>query len=233
MAVEDVEFLSRALYLRRADALVLADLHIGRGEASNVTLPIGERRDLRERLEALLARTNPATTVFGGDIVHQFGTVTERSRETVATLSDACADADSAPVFVRGNHDSALDTVSDDVREYYVAHENPRTVVCHGHEEPTVDAERYIIGHDHPAVSIEGRRRPCVLVAPDAYRGADVVMLPAFSRLAAGVEINDARADDLLSPLLDDLDDVRPIVYDEDRGESLAFPPLASFREML
>ena len=232
-AVGDVEFLPRAVYLPRADALVLADLHIGRGEASNVTLPVGERRDLRDRLEALLARTDPATTVFAGDVVHRFGTVTERSRGTVEALIDCCADAGSAPVFVRGNHDSALDIVCDEVHEYYVVQEEPRTVVCHGHEEPAIDADRYVIGHDHPAITIEGRRRPCALVGPDAYRGADVVMLPAFSRLAPGVEINDARADDLLSPLLDDLADVRPIVYDDDRRESLAFPPLEAFRGML
>ncbi|WP_336022206.1 metallophosphoesterase [Halobellus salinisoli] len=230
---DDIEVLPRAVYLRGADALVLADLHVGRGDASNVTLPVGERRDLRERLEALLARTDPATTVFAGDLLHRFGAVTERSRETVEALRRCCADAESDPVFVRGNHDNALDTAVDDIREYYVVCDEPRTVVCHGHEEPTVDADRYVIGHDHPAIGIEGRRRPCALVAPEAYRGADVLMLPAFSRLAPGVEINDARADDLLSPLLDDLDDVRPVVYDEGREEALAFPPLGSFRLLL
>ncbi|WP_231554229.1 metallophosphoesterase [Halobellus rufus] len=232
-AADDIAFRSRSIYLRGADALVLADLHVGRGEASNVTLPVGERRDLTSRLDALLDATRPATTVFAGDVLHRFGPVSERSRETVAALRDCCADAGSDPVFVRGNHDTALDTVCDDVRECYVVGGEPKTVVCHGHEEPPVAADRYVIGHDHPAIEIEGRRRPCALVAPDAHRGADVVMVPAFSRLAPGVEINDARADDLLSPLLDGLDDVRPVVYDDDRAEALAFPPLSSFRRML
>ncbi|WP_394348804.1 metallophosphoesterase [Halobellus captivus] len=231
--MDDVEFLPRAVYLRRADALVLADLHVGRGESSSLRLPVGERRDLVERLDALLAATGPARTVFAGDVLHRFGTASARSRETVEALRGCCDDAGSTPVFVRGNHDTALESVSDDVREHYVACDDPRTVVCHGHEEPSVDADRYVIGHDHPAIEIEGQRRPCALDAPDAYRGADVLMLPAFSRLAPGVEINAARAADLLSPLVDDLDSARPVVYDEGREVALTFPPLESFRRML
>ncbi|MFD1597434.1 metallophosphoesterase [Halobellus rarus] len=231
--MDDVVYLPRAVFIPAADALVVADLHIGRSEASDVEYPIGERRDLLERLRGLLTTVDPETAVFAGDVLHQFGTVSERSRETVERLVSACRDAGSSPVFVRGNHDAALDSVRDDVRDAYVASDDPRTVVCHGHEEPSIDAERYVIGHDHPAIEIEGQRRPCFLDIPDAYGDADVLMLPAFSRLAAGVEISDARPDDLLSPLVDDLDRARPVVYDEDGAEALAFPPLGSFRRML
>jgi putative SbcD/Mre11-related phosphoesterase len=231
--VDAVDYLPRAVSLPAADALVVADLHVGRSEASEVEFPLGERRDLLERLRALLAASDPETVVFAGDVLHRFGTVSERSRETVEQLAEACRDAGCRPVFVRGNHDTALDAVRGDVRDAYVAGGDPRIVVCHGHEEPSVDADAYVIGHDHPAIEIEGQRRPCFLNAPAAYRDADVLMVPAFSRLAAGVAINDARAGDLLSPLLDDLDDVRPVVYDDEREEALAFPPLGSFRRLL
>jgi len=231
--VDAVDYLPRAVSLSAADALVVADLHVGRSEASEVEFPLGERRDLLERLRALLAAADPETVVFAGDVLHRFGTVSERSRETVERLAEACRDAGSRPVFVRGNHDTALDAVRGDVRDAYVAGEDPRIVVCHGHEEPSVDADAYVIGHDHPAIEIEGQRRPCFLHVPAAYRDADLLVVPAFSRLAAGVTINDARAGDLLSPLLDDLDDVRPVVYDEEREEALTFPPLGSFRRLL
>ncbi|WP_435182867.1 metallophosphoesterase [Halobellus sp. EA9] len=231
--MDTIEYRERSVFLPDADALVVADLHVGRASASDVAFPLGERRDLRDRLDARLAAFDPGTVVFAGDVLHRFGTVTERSRETVAELAGACRDAGSEPVFVRGNHDAALDRVRDGVRDVYVASEDPRVVVCHGHERPEIDADRYVIGHDHPAIAIEGRRRPCFLDAPDAHRGADVLMLPAFSRAAAGVEINDARGSDLQSPLLDRLDDARPIVYDGDAGKALAFPPLGEFRQLL
>ncbi|MFB6090824.1 MAG: metallophosphoesterase [Halobellus sp.] len=231
--MDGIEYRERSAYLTHAETLVVADLHVGRASASDVDFPLGERRDLTERLGARLAEFDPDIAVFAGDVLHRFGTVTERSRETVAGLAEACRDAGTEPVFVRGNHDTALDAACDDVRDAYVASEEPRVVVCHGHEAPEIDADRYVIGHDHPAIAIEGQRRPCFLNAPDAHRGADVLMLPTFSRAAAGVEINDARGGDLQSPLLDRLDDVRPVVYDDDTGEALTFPPLGQFRRML
>jgi hypothetical protein len=108
-------------------------------------------------------------------------------------------------------------------------------VVRHGHEAPPDDepASTYVIGHDHPVITIEGRRRPCFLHAAGAYRGADVLMCPAFTRLAAGAEVNGMYARDFQSPLVTNSDDLRPIVHDPDADETLTFPPLGEFRRML
>jgi metallophosphoesterase superfamily enzyme len=206
---------------------------VGRGEASNVTLPLGEREDLVTRLRTLVDETTPERVVFAGDVLHRFDRLTERARGTVEALVAVCRDADARPAFVRGNHDTALDSIRADIETAVVAGVAPRTVVCHGHEPPDLDADRYLIGHDHPAITIEGKRHPCFLHVPDAYNGADVVMLPAFSRLAAGVTLNDARGDDLQSPLIDSLGDARPIVYDTEEEEPLTFPPLSELRRLL
>jgi metallophosphoesterase superfamily enzyme len=221
------------VFVPDAATLVIADLHVGRGEASSVTLPLGERADLVDRLRDLLAETDPETVVFAGDVLHRFDGATERARATVDALADACRDAGARPVFVRGNHDTVLDDLRDDVEATHVVDDDPRTVVCHGHELPEVRADRYVIGHDHPAITIEGQRHPCFLDVSDAHRGADVLMLPAFSRLAPGVTVNDARGGDLQSPLVDSLADARPVVYDGEDGSTLRFPPLSAFRRML
>lgn len=231
--MDGVTFQRRAVFLPATATLVVADLHVGRGEASNVTLPLGEREDLVTRLRTLVDGITPERVVFAGDVLHRFDRITERARETVETLVTACRDAGARPVFVRGNHDTALASIRQDAEAAVVVDTEPRTVVCHGHEPPDLDADRYLVGHDHPAITIEGKRHPCFLHAPDAYDGADVVMLPAFSRLAAGVTVDDARGDALQSPLIDSLDDARPIVYDTDEGEPLTFPPLSEFRRLL
>ena len=231
--MDGVTFHRRAVFLPSTATLVVADLHVGRGEASNVTLPLGEREDLVNRLRTLIEETDPDRVVFGGDVVHRFDRITERARETVDALVAACRDTGARPVLVRGNHDATLDSISGDIESGVIADTDPRTVVSHGHEPPTLDADRYLIGHDHPAITIEGDRHPCFLVVPDAYDGTDVLMLPAFSRLAAGVTVNDARGGDLQSPLIDSLDDARPIVYDTEKREPLTFPPLSAFRRLL
>ncbi|ELZ48513.1 metallophosphoesterase [Halorubrum californiense DSM 19288] len=251
-AFADVAYAERAVYLSDADALVVADLHVGRGEASAVSLPMGERADLADRLDTLLDRFDPATVVVAGDVVHTFDRITDRSRGTLNALRDACEARGAALEVVAGNHDTALaDAWDGPVREEVVldgedrAAGAPRTVVCHGHDAPSTAADRYVIGHVHPTIEIEGDRRPCVLRAEGTYRGADLLVVPAFTRLAAGVAVNDMGTDAFDSPLVTDADRLAPVVVDSpaegsDGGpdasgarEALRFPPLGEFRRLL
>lgn len=227
-----VAFADRACYFSDADALVLADLHVGRGEASNVDLPLGERADLDDRLCALLDSFSPATVVFAGDVLHTFSTATDRARETVDGLANACRSRGASVVAVAGNHDTMLGTVWDGrVRDEHRLSDG--TLVCHGHAEPDATAPRYVVGHDHPAIEIEGRRHPCLLYGEEVYRGGDLFVLPAFSPLAPGVVVNHMAASDFDSPLVRRTDALCPVVEDEDAGEGLAFPPLGEFRRLL
>jgi putative SbcD/Mre11-related phosphoesterase len=221
-----MEFRDRALLL--GDTLVVADLHVGM-EATDVELPVGERADLVGRLSALLDRHEPGRVVFAGDLLHSFGALPEGAAGTVDELAHRVREVGAEPVVVPGNHDTMLAGVwhgatRDRVRV-------GETVVCHGHERPDAGAERYVVGHDHPTITIEGRRRPCYLVGEQD--AGEVVMLPAFSRLVRGVEVNRMRAHEFLSPLVTDTDALRPVVWDEDAEEPLSFPPLGEFRGLL
>ncbi len=245
----------RALYVEPADALVVADLHVGRDRASNVELPMGERTDLTDRLGPLVERTTPTEVVLAGDVLHSFSTVPRGVRETLSALRGVVRRVGADLVAVRGNHDGMLDSVFGTVHDAYRLADG--TVVVHGHELPPVAAPRYVVGHDHPTIEVDGHRRPACLfgadvllrsrvrddesatvggVGPSAAAGdgpADVVMLPAFSRLAAGVVCNGAAARDLQSPLVTDLDCFRPAVFDADADDALWFPPLGQFRRLL
>ncbi|QKG91639.1 metallophosphoesterase [Halorubrum salinarum] len=254
-AFADAAFAERAVYLRAHDALVVADLHVGRGEASAVSLPLGERRDLVDRLDALLDRFDPGTVVVAGDAVHTFDRVTDRARGTLNALRDRCEASGATLELVAGNHDAALaDAWDGPVSEELVLTGGdgsdgdpagpPRTVVRHGHEAPAADRastppNRYVIGHVHPTIEIEGDRRPCFLAGSGTYRGADLLVVPAFTRLAAGVPVNDAVRSGLDSPLVTDAAALAPVVYDPDADaadgaeSALRFPPLGEFDRLL
>jgi len=230
-ALADVTFRDRALLFD--DVLVLADLHVGRGVASNVELPVGDGSDMVERFEALLDLWDPTEVVVAGDLLHSFDTVPRLVDETVDGLRAAARDAGVRIVVTPGNHDTMLDTLwsGPTTPEYHV--EGTETVVCHGHVDPESDAGRYVVGHDHPTITIEGQRRPCLLAGEGVYRGADLLLLPAFNRLVPGVSINAMRASDFISPLVRDADALAPVVWDENADETLAFPPLGEFRHRL
>jgi putative SbcD/Mre11-related phosphoesterase len=219
----------RAVYLPRSDALVLADLHLGRSRTSNVSLPLPERAAILGRLEALLGAFDPATVAVAGDVCHSFSTIPEGVAETLDALRECVGTAGADLLLVEGNHDAMLGSLAEPTSEHRLA---DGTLVCHGHEHPG-DANRYVIGHEHPAIEIEGRRHPCVLWGEGVYRGSDVLALPAFTDLAAGTTVNGRRGRDTQSPLLSRLGAFRPIVRDAEAEETLVFPPLDSFRAHL
>jgi len=228
-ALADLQLRDRAAIL--GDVLVLADLHVGRGAASNVEVPVGEGEEMVERFEALCGRFEPDEVVVAGDLLHSFDTVPVLVEDTLGGLRAAARDVGARIIVTPGNHDAMLDAVwnGPTTHEYRV----DDTVVCHGHVEPEADAGRYIVGHDHPTINIEGKRHPCYLTGGGVYEGADLVMLPAFNRLLAGVEVNDMSAADFMSPLVRDADALTPAVRDEDADETLRFPPLGEFRHRL
>ncbi|MFW5900322.1 MAG: metallophosphoesterase [Halodesulfurarchaeum sp.] len=225
-----VEYDDRAVWVPEAETLVLADLHLGRVRQSNVEFPIGETPDLLERLTRLGDRYEPTQVVIAGDLVHAFDTVPYGVAESLRELVDAVTAIGAELSVTSGNHDGPLAhfAVIDPVESHRL---DSATVIHHGHERPTKQADRYIIGHEHPAVTMEGQRRPCFLECWDQLAGAAVLVLPAFSRVALGTPVNDMTAADSMSPLLTDLDSCRPVVRTAD--DTLSFPPLDTLRSHL
>jgi putative SbcD/Mre11-related phosphoesterase len=228
-ALEGVAIRDRALVLD--DILIVADLHVGRGATSNVELPVGDGSDMVDRLDGLCHEFGPDSVVVAGDLLHSFSTVPSGVERTLTGIQNA-ADAVGADTIVTpGNHDTMLESIWDGetTAEYRIGD----TVVCHGHVAPEAEADRYIIGHDHPTISIEGQRLPCFLGADSIYEDAHVLMLPSFNRLVPGVEINEMGTSDFLSPLVYDAAAFAPIVRDENAQETLTFPSLGEFRHRL
>lgn len=213
------------------DALVVADLHLGKGRAAGIELPVGDGAGMVERLAALLAEFEPATLVLAGDVLHSFGTVPRTVADAFDGIAAAAEEVGTDVTVLRGNHDAMLAEVWDGtVRSELRVGD---TLVCHGHEPPSADAERYVVGHDHPTIAVQARRRPCYLAGDGVFDGSDLLVLPAFNRLLRGVAVNDMDATDFQSPLVTDVNALSPVVWDGDGGKALPFPPLGEFRHRL
>ena len=217
--------------------LVVADLHFGKGAASNVEFPLGAEDDAVERLEELLAHFGPDEVVLAGDVFHTFEYVPDVAEEALSEVVEAVRDAGARLVVVEGNHDTMLASVyRGEVRDAYEFDvDGESVVVCHGHEEPAIEGGRYVIGHDHPAIVIEGQKRPCFLDGRGVYRRSDVLVVPSFNRMVAGVSVNGrlGASRPELSPLVTRVGEFRPVVWDDEAGETLEFPPLSQFQKML
>lgn len=245
--MNDVAYHGRAAYLEAADALLVADLHVGRVAASNVDAPLDEGADLVDRIATHLDAVDPSTFVVAGDVLHVHGSVPTGAVDVLEAIVRTAESAGTTPVFVTGNHDTLLDDL--DIAGDPVVTDEYRlqdgTVVCHGHEEPggapdeepdkvdtgettATGTTRYVVGHEHPAIRIEGARHACFLAGENVYRDADVLVLPAFNRAASGTLVN--RLGDAMSPVVGRLDRYRPVVVGD---EAYEFPPLSEFAAML
>ncbi len=223
----------RAVWFPAIETLVIADVHLGKAAASSVDAPIDDGTDVVERLRELLEETEPNEVVVAGDLLHSFSRLPLGVERDVSRFADAVDAAGAELVVTPGNHDTMLESAFDGetAAEYRLS--DGETVVCHGHERPESTGERYVVGHDHPALSIDGRKRPCVLYGPEAYEGAAVLVLPAFTRLAAGATINGMRGRDFQTPLVRNPDGFHPAVRDDSSGETLWFPQLGELRRLL
>lgn len=227
---EGVRAHGRAAYLPAAGAVVVADLHAGRAAASDAAGLLDERADLRDRLGRVVEATDPETVVFAGDVLDRFDGPTRRAAGTVRSLAGLVRAAGARPVAVAGNHDGGLaETWPGPVHDAYRL--GTGTVVCHGHDRPEVDGDRYVCGHLHPALTAAGRKRDCFLAGNGGAGGRPVIVVPAFSTVARGMRIE--RRERIDSPLVTDLNALRPGVVDDDAGETLWFPPLGELRRHL
>lgn len=201
----------RALWLREARLLAVADLHIGYAWAhrhAGQLMPITARDTTPERLRALVDDYKPQRLVLLGDIVHRAVPVKPVQEALLAVLD--CLPKELTVTAIAGNHDRHLEQLlPGNGRFVSTKHFTANgCVFVHGDTNSAAAAETdikavktkrgwVVIGHEHPSVTLgDGvatwEKYPCFLVCDG------LLVLPAFSQWAAGNS-----RDEFMSPLLE------------------------------
>ena len=170
----------RALFWR--DALILADLHLGKGDTfrqRGLPLPPGELDEDLARVGALVGATGARRVLVLGDFVH--GVILPSTRVAVARWR---ATLGAQVGRVRGNHDRHEPELPPEwnVDDLGAIHrEGPFALV---HEPVPVPGAFTWAGHVHPTVSLRGRADR--LRFPAFILGGTLGVLPAFARFSGG-----------------------------------------------
>ena len=203
----------RAVWLERERVLVISDLHLGYAWAQRYEgqlMPIGAPDDTVSRIDALCREYRPAQLILLGDIVHRALPVQGIESELRQLLA-AVDQLQVRPAFILGNHDRHLEKL---FAKLSFQHQIQRDLAIgrfefrHG-DNPNVTGRASVpssgglddlslnnrclfMGHEHPAISLgdgvsSHMKCPCFLVSDH------VIILPAFSRWAAGTSINSAQ----------------------------------------
>jgi len=186
----------RALHWPAQSMLLLADLHLGKGDAfrrAGIALPRGGTVLDLQRLSALIARSGARQVLVLGDLVHGPVPIDAHWRLQWAQFLEQHAEVDFAAVL--GNHDRALSGSRDFGRLRLLGAEE----IVHGlrlrHEPAQASEEPTLCGHLHPVLRLRQPglppRLPCFW-----QRGAQLV-LPAFSDFTGGWPVSRETGDRL------------------------------------
>lgn len=234
-----------ALYDPETDTAIVADLHLGLESLmarDGVYMPKFQLEDVKEDLETVIAANNPARLVVCGDLKHEFSETSHGERKEVQELLEFLADRVDEVLLAKGNHDNYLIYA---VEEYSNVELEDRfildnVVFIHGHELQEdlemLDAEYVVIGHEHPAVTLTDdigvKEKIPVFLYGEIQDGRSMVVMPAFSRLAEGSQVNRIDEEELLSPLLKEraaIGEMKAIGVDREAG-LFEFPELEKLR---
>ncbi|HUT26583.1 MAG TPA: metallophosphoesterase [Methanomassiliicoccales archaeon] len=192
----------RCAILSSSDTLILGDLHLGVEaslELEGLQLPRAQSLTMRQRIESIIEDHHPKRIVVLGDLKHEFSRNLDEEWREVRGMLEYLGSLAQVTV-VRGNHDNFLANITSRLGLDLVDRlELDGYHLVHGH---TAVTERPLIqGHEHPSIRLfDGIGGYLKLPAFLHFFQERVLVLPAFSPLAAGNDINKMTSDDMLSP---------------------------------
>ena len=173
--------------LRIGNSIVIADLHIGYEESmakEGVYLPKVFKQML-DSIVALLKEERPKRLIINGDLKHSFTPLRREKFELKAFFEHTLPFVEEV-VVVRGNHDVGISWIRGLGVEIVDEIDIKGWKIVHGHK--LVEGEKFIIGHEHPAIRLRDEVGALIKV-PIFLVGETLIVLPAFSPWAYGNDI--------------------------------------------
>ena len=203
----NIKIIDLSLYLTKYKTLIIADTHIGYEEALNkqgIMIPRFHFKDLIQRLEKIMQKIKPTTIIINGDIKHEFGTISEQEWRYTLRLIDFLTRHCKHLIIIKGNHDKILGPIAKKRNIETADHVLIEDIlITHGNKLLKIPKpiKTIIIGHEHPAVSIQDGARiekfKCFLKGK--YKRTNLIVQPSFNLITEGTDIT---KDKILSPFL-------------------------------
>lgn len=219
-----IEIVDTALLLKEEKIVIMNDLHIGYEQAlhiKGILVPRFQLQEILDKTQKILEYAQPNIVIINGDLKHVFGKILQREWKEVSAFLDFLLERVQKVVIVQGNHDPVIKPIAakrrvDVVPEYRVG----EMLVVHGDELVETDANTIIIGHEHPAISIQDGSKTekfkCFLKGK--WNGKELIAVPSFNPLVEGTDVLQRT---MLSPFLDKIDDFNVFVVS--KGEVFNF----------
>ena len=216
--IPGIQFVDLTILIKKPKILVIGDLHIGYEEyltSKGVLIPKFHMKELEDKLNAILEKTKPKLIIINGDIKHEFGKISDEEWRNTLKVIDLLS-KHARLILIKGNHDNILGPIARkrnvEVRDYHVSE---GIYICHGDKIPTGEefrkAKTIIIGHEHPAITIDDSIRretyKCFLLGK--YNKQNLIVMPSLNLITEGTNVLNEK---LLSPFLKDINNFKVYV---------------------
>ncbi|MHB1829774.1 MAG: metallophosphoesterase [Candidatus Micrarchaeaceae archaeon] len=191
------------LYVKRLDAIVCSDLHLGYEgvmAGKGVFLPKVNLRRIKRMLKQAVEMTGAGRIIIDGDIKNEFSKVhLEEFNELREMVDFLREELDVGRItLVKGNHDNFVDRIKGGLGIEIFGSEALLDGILFFHGEGLPEAKGYktmIMGHVHPAIAIYNglgvkEKFHCFLYGKARKGPADAIVLPAMNYFAEGVAVN-------------------------------------------
>jgi hypothetical protein len=228
MKLDSIEIIEPypAIFIKEIDAIVISDLHLGYEgimAEQGIFMPKVQFKKEMEMLTKIMEK-KASNFVIAGDVKHEFSETTYHEFKEVGDLFQSLKNFDRV-ILIKGNHDNYIIYTT---RKYGVELYDELLLgdflFVHGDKPIKERGGKYVImGHEHPAIALfdeigAKEKISCFLYGDMEDR--KILVMPAFSYLAQGSEVNTVPRGELLSPILRDMDvdSLRIIGVSEETG---------------
>ncbi len=232
------------LYVRRLDAIVCSDLHLGyEGVMAErgYLLPKVNLKRIKRVIKQASEKTSATRMIIAGDIKNEFGKVHFEEYNEFRDLVDfvRLELGINAVTLVKGNHDNFVDRIRPGLGiEIFQSEALLEGILFfHGDGMPqTKGFGAMVMGHVHPAITLQTyigvREKLHCFLYGKSRGGANVVVLPALNYFAQGVGVN---MEDIgeMAPVFRSMinaDSMRAIAVSD--GETLDFGTIGQLRSL-
>lgn len=194
----------RCAVIKERRMVVLSDLHVGYEsvlEDSGLHLPRIQTQSMCESLQRIIELYRPDRFLVLGDVKHEFSRNLSQEWSEARRLLGVMSDQGEV-IVVRGNHDNYLANIASKLG-VQLADEHFEGGVHFAHGHLPSASRPLVMGHEHPSVRLSDEvgafvKLPCFLLCPREQ----VLVMPAFSPLAAGTDFTSPHGAEPLSPIL-------------------------------
>jgi uncharacterized protein len=225
-----------AIWLEGHKTLVICDTHLGYEQSMQqrgILLPQTQLQQTIDRLRWILKQVSPKRIVLNGDIKHEFGSVLDQEWNDCFKLIDFLKDNCDELLFIKGNHDPLIEPIAKKKNVPVIKNlQLGNILITHGDELPSEHTEVVIIGHEHPAITLEDgvkyEKYKCFLTRKIKVKGKASLLIaqPSFHLLKPGVDI---LQDKFLGPVLTTSSKGKVYIVDEKKHEVLYFGVVGEF----